>query len=66
MRVGRAPPCPLRIRARPITADDVHARMRGQPLGEGVGGPVGEEIDGAVAFEVFLGLLSSDAQRRLN
>jgi len=50
-RLGRAPPCPLRICARPITADDVHARMLPQPLREGVGRAIGEEIDGAVAFE---------------
>ncbi len=53
MHMGRAAARPICIRARPITADDVYTRMLRQPLGEGVGGPVGEEIDGAVAFKGY-------------
>jgi len=45
-----------------VAADDLDAGMRAQPGGERLRRAVRQQINRAVALEVFLGLLSSDAQ----
>jgi len=65
-RLRRALARAVGISAGAVTTNDLDAGMRAQPDGEGLRRAVGQQINRAVAFEVFLGRLSSDAQRRLN
>jgi len=57
-------PRAIGIGAGAVATNDLDAGMRPQPGGEGLRRAVGQQIDGAVAFEVFLGLLSFHAQPR--
>ena len=51
-RVGRARPCTVGVRTRPIAADDLNAGMRTEPRGECGGRPIGEQINHSSAFQI--------------
>jgi len=44
-RVGRAVPRAFGVGTGPVSADDLDARMPAQPVGDGGGLPVGQEVD---------------------
>ncbi len=48
----RAPPDALRVRTGAIASDHLQLRMSAQPEGEGVRGPVGEQVDDGARFEI--------------
>ena len=50
--IGRALPASQREAAGPIPADQPDTRMGAEPLGEGAGLPVGEDVDDAVGVHV--------------
>ena len=50
--IRRTLPDPVGIGARPITGDDLHARMLAQPRRDGCGFPIGQEIDDGVRLEI--------------
>ena len=51
-RAGRTLPNTFRIGTRPIPGDDLHARMLAQPVRQGGGLPVGQQVDDIVALEI--------------
>jgi hypothetical protein len=50
--IRRTLPDPVGISARPITGNDLHARMLAQPGGDGCGFPIGQEIDDGVRLKI--------------
>jgi len=50
--IGRALPAAQREAAGPVPADQPDTRMSAEPLGEGAGLPVGEDVDDAVGVHV--------------
>src|SRR5260221_948119 len=52
LRFRRSQPCSFRKSSTAIPADDLYTRMGQQPLLEGLGLPVGKQIDGHPLFEI--------------
>jgi hypothetical protein len=54
LSLWRSLPGTIRKRASAISADNLHTRMGQQPLFEGLGFSIRQQVDGNPSFKVFL------------
>src|ERR671938_2171957 len=51
-RIGRSAGCAIAIGARTVAADDLNTRMLLQPIGEGLGGAIRQEVNRAMRVKI--------------